>query len=86
MFIGAGGHSIPLLQKSGVKQREHLGGLISGQFLRCTNPDIIKQHAAKVYSKEPQGKPDLTPHLDTRYINGKQTLLFGPYANIGPNS
>ena len=24
------------------------------------------------------------PHLDTRYINGKQTLLFGPYANIGP--
>ena len=86
VFIGAGGHSIPLLQKSGVKQREHLGGFpISGQFLRCTNPDIIKQHAAKVYSKEPQGKPPMTvPHLDTRYINGKQTLLFGPYANIGP--
>ena len=85
VFIGAGGHSIPLLQKSGVKQREHLGGFpISGQFLRCTNPDIIKQHAAKVYSKEPQGKPPMTvPHLDTRYINGKQTLLFGPYANIG---
>ena len=65
VFIGAGGHSIPLLQKSGVKQREHLGGFpISGQFLRCTNPDIIKQHAAKVYSKEPQGKPPMTvPHL-----------------------
>ncbi len=86
VFVGAGGHSIPLLQKSGVKQREHLGGFpISGQFLRCTNPDIINQHAAKVYSKEPQGKPPMTvPHLDTRYINGKQTLLFGPYANIGP--
>ena len=24
------------------------------------------------------------PHLDTRYINGESTLLFGPYANIDP--
>ena len=24
------------------------------------------------------------PHLDTRYIDGERTLLFGPFANIGP--
>ena len=24
------------------------------------------------------------PHLDTRYIEGERTLLFGPFANIGP--
>ena len=86
VFIGAGGHSIPLLQKSGIKQRKHLGGFpISGQFLACKNEDVIRQHGAKVYSKEPEGKPPMTvPHLDTRFINGKKTLLFGPYANIGP--
>ena len=24
------------------------------------------------------------PHLDTRYIDGERTLLFGPFANVGP--
>ena len=24
------------------------------------------------------------PHLDARYIEGKRTLLFGPFANVGP--
>ena len=24
------------------------------------------------------------PHLDTRYIDGQRTLLFGPFANVGP--
>ena len=23
-------------------------------------------------------------HLDTRYIDGERTLLFGPFANVGP--
>lgn len=86
VFIGAGGYSIPLLQKSGVSQRKNVGGFpITGQFLACKNKDIIKKHNAKVYSKEPLGKPPMTvPHLDTRYINGESTLLFGPYANIDP--
>ena len=25
-----------------------------------------------------------SPHLDARYIEGKRTLLFGPFANVGP--
>jgi malate dehydrogenase (quinone) len=24
------------------------------------------------------------PHLDTRYIDGERTLLFGPFASVGP--
>lgn len=86
VFIGAGGGAIPLLQKTGIPESKHLGGFpISGQFLACTNPQVIEQHDAKVYGKEPPGTPPMTvPHLDTRYIDGQQTLLFGPFANIGP--
>ncbi|NGP74366.1 malate:quinone oxidoreductase [Staphylococcus aureus] len=59
--------------------------LSNGQFLACTNPQVIEQHDAKVYGKEPPGTPPMTvPHLDTRYIDGQRTLLFGPFANVGP--
>lgn len=86
VFIGAGGHAIPLLQKTGIPESRHIGGFpISGAFLVCNNPDVIKQHGAKVYGKEPKGKPPMTvPHLDRRYIGGKESLLFGPFAAIGP--
>ena len=86
VFIGAGGGAIPLLQKTGIPESKHLGGFpISGQFLICTNPDVINEHDVKVYGKEPPGTPPMTvPHLDTRYIDGERTLLFGPFANIGP--
>ena len=86
VFIGAGGGAIPLLQKTGIPESKHLGGFpITGQFLICTNPDVIQAHDAKVYGKEPQGTPPMTvPHLDTRYIDGERTLLFGPFASIGP--
>ena len=86
VFIGAGGGAIPLLQKTGIPESKHLGGFpITGQFLICTNPDIIAQHDAKVYGKEPPGTPPMTvPHLDTRYIDGERTLLFGPFASVGP--
>lgn len=63
-----------------------MGGFpITGQFLICTNPDTIAKHDAKVYGKEPKGTPPMTvPHLDTRYIDGERTLLFGPFASVGP--
>ena len=52
VFIGAGGASLPLLQKTGIKESKHIGGFpVSGLFLRCKNPDVIKQHHAKVYGK-----------------------------------
>lgn len=86
IFIGAGGGAIPLLQKTGIPESKHLGGFpITGQFLTCTNPKVIEEHGVKVYGKEPPGTPPMTvPHLDTRYIDGEKTLLFGPFASVGP--
>ncbi len=84
VFIGAGGGSLPLLLKSGIPEGRGYGGFpVSGQWLRCTNPEIIKQHHAKVYGKAEVGSPPMSvPHLDTRMIKGKQELLFGPYAGF----
>lgn len=84
VFIGAGGGSLPLLLKSGIKEGKGFGGFpVSGQWLVCTNPDIIEKHQAKVYGKAEVGSPPMSvPHLDTRVINGKKALLFGPYAGF----
>ncbi len=84
VFIGAGGGSLPLLLKSGIKEGKGFGGFpVSGQWLVCTDPGIIKRHHAKVYGKAEAGSPPMSvPHLDTRIINGKTALLFGPYAGF----
>ena len=82
MFVGAGGNALPLLQKSGISEIRGFGGFpVSGQWLRCTNEELIEQHSAKVYGKASVGTPPMSvPHLDTRVIDGKKGLLFGPYA------
>ncbi|MDN6041660.1 MAG: malate:quinone oxidoreductase [Acetobacter sp.] len=84
VFIGSGGGALSLLQKSGIPESRGVGGFpVSGQFLRCKNPDIIAQHHAKVYGKASVGAPPMSvPHLDTRVINGQRALLFGPYAGF----
>lgn len=84
VFIGAGGGSLPLLLKSGIPEGKGFGGFpVSGQWLRCTNPEVIEKHYAKVYGKAPVGSPPMSvPHLDTRIIKGKKELLFGPYAGF----
>lgn len=84
VFIGAGGGSLPLLLKSGIPEGKGFGGFpVSGQWLKCTNPEIIEQHAAKVYGAALAGAPPMSnPHLDTRVIDGKKALLFGPYAGF----
>lgn len=86
IFVGAGGKALTILQGAGVKEVRGYGGFpISGRFLRCTNPDIVNQHTAKVYGKADVGSPPMSvPHLDTRVIEGKHTLLFGPYAGFTP--
>jgi malate dehydrogenase (quinone) len=86
VFVGAGGGALPLLQKSGIKEIAGFGGFpVSGQFFRCTNPDLISQHGAKVYGKAAVGAPPMSvPHLDTRVIGHKPGLLFGPYAGWTP--
>ncbi|WP_262512412.1 malate:quinone oxidoreductase [Dyadobacter luteus] len=84
IFIGAGGGSLPLLEKSNIPEGKGFGGFpVSGQWLVCTNPDIIEKHQAKVYGKAAVGSPPMSvPHLDTRMIDGKKALLFGPYAGF----
>jgi malate dehydrogenase (quinone) len=84
VFLGAGGGALPLLQKSGIPESAGYGGFpVSGQWLICKNPDVVKRHASKVYGKAPMGAPPMSvPHLDTRMIDGKPALLFGPFASI----
>jgi malate dehydrogenase (quinone) len=86
VFIGGGGGSLHLLQKSGIPEGRGIGGFpVSGLFMVCNNPDVIAQHHAKVYGKAAVGAPPMSvPHLDTRIIDGKQSLLFGPFAGFSP--
>jgi malate dehydrogenase (quinone) len=86
VFVGAGGAALHLLQKSGIKEIRGYGGFpISGQFLRTDDPAVVAQHQAKVYGKAAVGSPPMSvPHLDTRVVDGKASLLFGPYAGFSP--
>src|SRR5690625_2276596 len=86
VFIGGGGGSLHLLQKSGIPEGKHIGGFpVSGIFMVCNNPDVVEQHHAKVYGKAKVGAPPMSvPHLDTRYIDNKKSLLFGPFAGFSP--
>ncbi|MBB6019538.1 malate dehydrogenase (quinone) [Paenibacillus sp. JGP012] len=86
VFIGAGGGSLHLLQKSGIPEGKHIGGFpVSGIFMVCKNPEVVEQHHAKVYGKASVGAPPMSvPHLDTRYIDNQKSLLFGPFAGFSP--
>ncbi|MBA4101840.1 MAG: malate:quinone oxidoreductase, partial [Arthrobacter sp.] len=87
VFVGAGGGALHLLQASGIPESKGYGGFpVSGQFFRCTDETIAAQHSAKVYGQASVGAPPMSvPHLDTRYVNGKRSLLFGPYAGFSTN-
>ena len=84
VFIGAGGGSLHLLQKSSIPEgRGYAGFPVSGIWLRCDNPTVAAQHNAKVYGKASVGSPPMSvPHLDTRHVDGKVSILFGPYAGF----
>lgn len=86
VFVGAGGWALKLLQKSGVPEAKGYGLFpVSGSFLQTTNQEIVAQHQAKVYSQASVGAPPMSvPHLDTRVVDGKASLLFGPYAGAIP--
>jgi malate dehydrogenase (quinone) len=84
VFIGAGGGSLPLLQGSRIPEGHGYAGFpVSGVWLRCDNPEVSSRHDAKVYGKASVGSPPMSvPHLDTRHVEGKISLLFGPYAGF----
>jgi malate dehydrogenase (quinone) len=59
------------------------GGTVSGVWLRCDDKNLAARHHAKVYGIAERGLPPMSvPHLDLRNINGKVSLLFGPYAGF----
>jgi len=84
VFIGAGGGSLPLLQKSKIPEGHGYAGFpVSGIWLRCDNPAVAARHDAKVYGKAATGSPPMSvPHLDRRHVEGKVSVLFGPYAGF----
>src|SRR6478735_895811 len=86
VFVGAGGFALRLLQAAKIPEIKGFGGFpVSGEFLRTTKPEIVAQHQAKVYGKAAVGAPPMSvPHLDTRFVEGTQALMFGPYAGWSP--
>lgn len=86
VFVGAGGGALRLLQKSGIKEIRGYGGFpVSGEFLRTDDPEVVQRHVAKVYGKAAVGSPPMSvPHLDTRVVDGRASLMFGPYAGFSP--
>jgi len=86
VFVGAGGWALKMLQRSGIAEARGYGTFpVGGQWLRTSNPEIVAKHKAKVYSQASVGAPPMSvPHLDSRVVDGKTSLLFGPYATSNP--
>ena len=87
VFLGAGGGALTLLQKSGIPEGLSYAGFpVSGKWLICEEEKLTKTHNAKVYGNAAVGAPPMSvPHLDTRWIDGKRSLLFGPFAGFSSN-
>jgi malate dehydrogenase (quinone) len=86
VFVGAGGGTLPLLQKARVPEVRRYGVFpISGQFLRTAEPALVAAHRAKAYGHAAPGAPTISvPHLDHRTVDGREYLLFGPFAAFSP--
>ncbi|MGK8931824.1 malate dehydrogenase (quinone) [Pluralibacter gergoviae] len=84
VFIGAGGAAIKLLQETGIPEAENYAGFpVGGSFLMTENPAIAERHLEKVYGQASVGAPPMSvPHLDSRYLDGKRVVLFGPFATF----
>jgi malate dehydrogenase (quinone) len=84
VFIGAGGATLHLLKRAEIKERKGYGGFpVGGLWLKCRNDDLIQIHHSKVYGKATVGTPPMSvPHIDTRVIEGRRELLFGPFAGF----
>ncbi|MFE9956881.1 malate dehydrogenase (quinone) [Micromonospora sp. NPDC005299] len=86
VFLGAGGGTLPLLQSARVPEIRRYGAFpVSGQFLRTDRPELVAAHRGKVYGHAPADTPPISvPHLDLRVVDGREALLFGPFAAFSP--
>ena len=82
VFLGAGGGALPLLQRSGIPEADDFAGFpVSGLWLVCADAQLADN--GKMCGKAAVGAPPMSvPHLDTRWIDGKRSLLFGPFAGF----
>ncbi|MCF8983371.1 malate dehydrogenase (quinone) [Pseudomonas syringae] len=84
LFIGAGGAALHLLQESGIPEAKEYGGFpVGGSWLVTDNQTLAMQHMGKAYGIASTGAPPMSvPHLDTRVLDGKRVILFGPFATF----
>jgi malate dehydrogenase (quinone) len=84
VFIGAGGGALKLLQKTGIPEADNYAGFpVGGSFLVTENPELANRHNQKVYGQASVGAPPMSvPHLDSRFLDGKKVVLFGPFATF----
>lgn len=84
VFIGAGDAALKLLQETDIPEAKGYAGFpVGGQFLVAENPDVVNRHLAKVYGQASVGAPPMSvPHIDTRILDGKRVVLFGPFATF----
>ena len=83
VFLGAGGGTLPLVRSAGIDAARGFAGFpIGGQWLVCDRADLAARHRLKVYGGTPPSAPSLGgPHLDIRRLDGRDALLFGPFAS-----
>jgi malate dehydrogenase (quinone) len=86
VFVGAGGGTLPLLQTARIPEIRRYGAFpISGQFLRADDPALVARHRGKVYGHTGPDAPSISiPHLDLRVVDGRKSLVFGPFAAFSP--
>ncbi|MDL9938496.1 malate dehydrogenase (quinone) [Gordonia sp. ABSL1-1] len=84
VFVGAGGKALTLLQRARIPEVRGYGVLpVGAAFLRCENPAVTARHDGKVYGQADVGAPPMSvPHLDRRVVDGREYLMFGPYATF----
>ncbi|GAA1089424.1 malate:quinone oxidoreductase [Tsukamurella strandjordii] len=84
VFVGAGGMALRLLQSARIPEVRGYAVLpVGAAFLRCSDPDVAHRLDGKVYGQAAIGAPPMSvPHLDRRYVDGADHLMFGPYATF----
>jgi malate dehydrogenase (quinone) len=76
VFIGCRWWFFTFVREANVPEGKGYGGFpVSGQWLKCTNPDVIK-HKVKVYGKASVGAPNVSSTYDSRMINGENSCYL----------
>lgn len=69
---------------SGIPEAKNYAGFpVGGQFLAFKEPAVAERHKVKVYGMADAGSPPMSvPHIDSRKLDDKSVVLFGPFARF----